>query len=64
MVVLFFLRAVAGLGVALGSELIAGPEDAACEEVEVNILLHGFVVVANRGAKYTRLAVGVRPVQR
>ena len=42
-------------------ELVAGPEDAACEEVEVNILLHGLVVMTERGAKHTSLAVGVCP---
>ena len=60
-VVLFFLWAVAGLGVAFFGELVAGPEDAACEEVEVNILLHGLVVMTERGAKHTSLAVGVCP---
>ena len=42
---LLFLWAVAGLGVTFFGELVAGPEDSTREEVEVDILLHGFVVV-------------------
>ena len=43
---LFFFRSVSGVGFAVVVELAAGPEDATREKIEVDILLHGLVVVA------------------
>jgi hypothetical protein len=42
-------------------ELAAGPEQAACDEIEVNRVLHRVVAVTERGAEHAADTVLVRP---
>jgi hypothetical protein len=52
---------VARRGLAIVVEFIDGPKQSACDEVEINLVLHGFIVMPQGGSENPGFAIVVRP---